>query len=331
MELKITDYICTVCEPSTGLKIDSKSIERLSDIEKSLIDKKIKKIRNSAQMSKGILLKESIQDSLIDDYLHKRISFHHFVQEITMQICDKKKAAGKFEGFDVLVLDGTVEGCHFLAIMDCAWQKGYTHYTETDGIESFNRIVEYKNMLSEGILKEDNIFFYDILNETVLLKEVSFEIEGKKQKLFSDLLFPCGSVPSEKETLKIMKEVAGKLAEKYELKKTEVLPKLKAAINETEELDIVELADTIFEEKKMIRDDFVASVQESGINTKIPFDSQKLEKKDRMVRFVTETGIEISIPAQYIKRKDFVEIVNHSNGTVSIEIKNISDLKNGRV
>ena len=96
-------------------------------------------------------------------------------------------------------------------------------------------------------------------------------------------------------------------------------------------MDIVELADTIFEEKKMICDDFVASVQESGINTKIPFDSQKLEKKDRMVRFVTETGIEISIPAQYIKRKDFVEIVNHSNGTVSIEIKNISDLKNGRV
>ena len=44
MELKITDYICTVCEPSTGLKIDSKSIERLSDIEKNLIDKKIKRL-----------------------------------------------------------------------------------------------------------------------------------------------------------------------------------------------------------------------------------------------------------------------------------------------
>lgn len=328
MELTIYEARCVICDPSVDLMVDSSGAEMLSDAEKGFISKKIKKIRNSSEMNKGKLLKEQLQGTILDDYLQKRISLDRFSREIASQISEKKKEAGKYSGFDVFVVDGTVDECRFLAILDCLWNSGYTHYTEAIEGKTVNRIIEYKTLLSEGILKEDHVFFYDLLNETVLLKECSLEINQKKQKLFSDLLFPCGSSPSEKEVLKVVSDTAWKLSEKYELAKNEVMPMLKAAINEAEVLDIEEIAEEVFENHPDICHEFVAEIKEAGIENKVPFEAEKLKKKDRMIHFVTETGIELAIPVQYMKRRDRVEIVNHPDGTISIELKNINDLKN---
>lgn len=160
------------------------------------------------------------------------------------------------------------------------------------------------------------------------MKEVDLEIHQEKKKLFSDLLFPCGSLPSEKEVLKAMNEAAWKLSDKYELKKNEIMPMLKAAVNESEVLDIKGIAEEVFEDRIDIQHEFVAEIKEAGIEANVPFEMEKLKKKDRMVHFVTETGIELAIPAQFMKRRDRVEIINHPDGTISIELKNINDLKN---
>lgn len=60
----------------------------------------------------------------------------------------------------------------------------------------------------------------------------------------------------------------------------------------------------------------------------IPHEEIVLPKKNRTMKYVTESGIEIIVPANIIKRKDKVEITTNPDGATSIEIKNISKLKN---
>ncbi len=168
MELKINEYRCVICDPSADLMIESSKLETLSETEKSFIQKKVKKIRNSSEMNKGHLSKADIQGTILDKYLQEQITMDELCHEIASRIYDNKKEAGKFEGFDVFMIDGVMDECPFLAVMDCGWHLSYTHYTEADQTKTLNRIIEYKTNLSEGILKEDNLFFYDILNELVL-------------------------------------------------------------------------------------------------------------------------------------------------------------------
>ena len=42
----------------------------------------------------------------------------------------------------------------------------------------------------------------------------------------------------------------------------------------------------------------------------------------------TDTGIEITFPAEYFRNQEFIEFVNHSDGTITIEIKQISKITN---
>lgn len=40
----------------------------------------------------------------------------------------------------------------------------------------------------------------------------------------------------------------------------------------------------------------------------------------------TDTGIEISFPAEYFENQDYFKIINNPDGTLSIEIKNIGKI-----
>ena len=42
----------------------------------------------------------------------------------------------------------------------------------------------------------------------------------------------------------------------------------------------------------------------------------------------TDTGIEISFPAEMLKDTEYVQFVNEPNGLISIELKNIGSIEN---
>ena len=42
----------------------------------------------------------------------------------------------------------------------------------------------------------------------------------------------------------------------------------------------------------------------------------------------TDTGIEITFPAEMLRNTEYVEFVNEPNGLISIELKNIGSIEN---
>ena len=50
-------------------------------------------------------------------------------------------------------------------------------------------------------------------------------------------------------------------------------------------------------------------------------------KKGRSQKIKTDTGIEITFPAEYAGNDDFIEFINQPDGTISIAVKNIGKIK----
>ena len=52
------------------------------------------------------------------------------------------------------------------------------------------------------------------------------------------------------------------------------------------------------------------------------------QKRVRCHRIVTDTGIEVSFPAEYGDDPEFIQFSTEENGLISIELKNIGSIEN---
>ena len=55
---------------------------------------------------------------------------------------------------------------------------------------------------------------------------------------------------------------------------------------------------------------------------------QYVTKKLKNQKIKTDTGIELSFPTEYSENSNFIEFVNHQDGTITIEINNIGKITN---
>ena len=60
----------------------------------------------------------------------------------------------------------------------------------------------------------------------------------------------------------------------------------------------------------------------------LPVNREFAGKQGRQHKIKTDTGIEISFPVEYMKNRDFIEIVTNPDGTLRIELKNINKISN---
>lgn len=323
---EIKEYRLFILDPNQDTMIESNDISENED-ELTYIDKKIKKIHNSNELKKSLLKRQEITNSSFYNYMMEMSDFNECANELATSFYDYKREIGVYHPFDLIIVDYVFENNHYFGIIECSLKKGYTHMVMPmdDGV--VNQIQAFDSIISESITKEDNIFIYDLLNETVLMKEIAFEKEGQIKHFFSDLMFPCQTSLSEKEVVSILHETVNEVASLYEMPFSEVVPSFKVALS-AESFDVDMIADEIFEDNMDAKKEFIHKIEDKGVHKEIDFDTTKLKKKDRVVKFITENGIEITIPSEYIRRKDKVEIVNNSDGTVSIEIKNVNELKN---
>ena len=52
----------------------------------------------------------------------------------------------------------------------------------------------------------------------------------------------------------------------------------------------------------------------------------KPAKAEKVQKIKTDKGIEIIIPVDYMNSKEYVEFRNHPDGTISIQLKNITHI-----
>ena len=72
------------------------------------------------------------------------------------------------------------------------------------------------------------------------------------------------------------------------------------------------------------RDDFREELRKQGVEKPIEVEYVKPARSDKVQKIKTDKGIEIIIPVDYMNSRDFVEFKNQPDGTISIQLKNIT-------
>ena len=78
-----------------------------------------------------------------------------------------------------------------------------------------------------------------------------------------------------------------------------------------------------------MKERFEAEMREEQLPERVPVERANVERAAvRNHKIRTDTGIEITFPAEMLRNTEYVEFVNEPNGLISIELKNIGSIEN---
>lgn len=325
MKPEIKNMLFLILDTEKDTLVTSSMPNSLNEEEKEFIRKKIQRVL-SADQRKAYLN----SDEKYNLYL-KQFELSKF-EEISLVLAEAyfnlKKMKGLHELSDLFFVDFKDEGINYYLMLDLPLKKGLMHQIEFDQDRVINRLVEARVLGSEPLTKEDSFVLLDWKNQNVSIKEHRVDANGSLCELLGSHLFDLSTSLTLTETVSFMEKTVKEISNKYELDLKEILPQFKSAVDECEVLESKTMAKKVFEKSPVASEEFRIKLESSGFTEPVIKEGKPLPKKDRTMKFITESGIEIIVPASYLKRKDKIEIQKNPDGTTSISIKNIEKLNN---
>lgn len=157
------------------------------------------------------------------------------------------------------------------------------------------------------------------------------EIAGEKRWLIPDGLLQCSMEASPKEVLDTVTRIVEEVAEEYGANTAVALAKAKnrmnEAVDEDEELLPWEMGPEVFKDEPLQKR-YEEAIAEVALPERIPVERKVVNRVTKNHKIRTDTGIEITFPAEYGENPDFIEFVSAPNGLISIELKNITRIEN---
>jgi len=226
-----------------------------------------------------------------------------------------------------------LEGIKHLAILKFNYRDSYIHYVENSELGNINSIIKQKTALPNENQKIDEFVYINLSSFKIRLLEKKYEIDGEKEFYLSKLFLRCTSDISGKEKIKVLEKTANNIITKYYgEQEIEKRINFKNIINEDLEdlrkIDVERVANEVFGNVPEIKENYIQEVQKKGVTEKEIFVEHKSEKPIyKKQKILTDTGIEINLPLEELKNKDKIEFINNQDGTISILLKNIRDIR----
>lgn len=156
-------------------------------------------------------------------------------------------------------------------------------------------------------------------------------IAGEERMLIPDGLLQCSKEASSKEVIDTVTRIVEEVAREYGANPTVAMSKAKARVSEAadEEECIApwEIGEEVFEDEPLQKR-YEEAIAQEQIPERVPVKKEAVKRVARNHKIRTDTGIEITFPAEYFENPDFIEFVSGPDGTISIELKNIGSIEN---
>ena len=319
MEINLHEAVIHVLDTKRDLYQPSPVMDSYSEAEENLLKSRARKAM-SADKRVGFLDGDENNNALLYTYEEGRLG--EIAETLGELYFNLKKKEGIYETTDLFLIDFRAEDSDYLLIMDSFLKSCITNRFDPE--TGVNHLAEYDTVVSREAGKEDRFLLYDYRSQLVYV----YDREGENGGLLSERLFAAASEPTATEVVHTMEKNIRSIAEKYEMPIEEKIPEFRSILMEAEVIEPEHVAEVIFPDQPAARMEFTGSLHNEGMKeASIPREQLKLAKKDRTMKFITESGIEVIIPANFLKQKDKVEIITNPDGTSSIAIKNITQLR----
>ena len=233
---------------------------------------------------------------------------------------------------DIIVCDCIIHERRTVVILKCDNKAGFTHRVVQEDGAVKNEIINYYSILPPATQRLSDCAFIDGEDLSIKFKGKSVTLDGQKMNLMSEVLLECEYGISPKESFNSLQKAAKAVTEEYGGDTVDTDVALRQYIRnmpaDEEEVDTKAIAEAVFNSSPAARDDFLEKTREAEVPEKIE-KSEYIEKRaEKNIKIVTDTGIEISFPAEFYRDEENVSILNNDDGTISIQINNISQILN---
>ncbi|HFI0401912.1 TPA: nucleoid-associated protein [Streptococcus suis] len=230
---------------------------------------------------------------------------------------------------DLIFIEFERNGVEHFAFLRIALRENLAHV----GSESDSPLKITQNNLPGAGSAPDEALIVNLQTRKYHLIEKRIKHNGAFLNYFSDNLLQVTPAISAKKSIKAVEQTAQKIADNFHQGDFQFQSKVKSAIfnhlEEDNELSPEKLADQLFDNNLTARLNFVDQLKEV-IPDKISFDeidSSRQLKKFENQKLSLSNGIELIVPNSVYEDAESVEFIQNDNGTYSILIKNIEDIK----
>ena len=303
------------------------------DLEETQIEAYVKRYvnrcRKDTRSAQASFLDESGFAEALSKYFHGELSLSAF----SAMVCDDLIHYFEHEearSFECLFIDYREDDVPYLAVILLEEIETLSTMSGT-GEKGIRNTISFGNSALPAVSKPVGSFaVINMLNE-----EIRYVDENKwkdSRSLLCEVLLKAKPGISGKKYLKTVQEIACEVADEYEESPAVVLGKVKNHIAESVKegmtINTETLVEEVFEEQPKLAEAFRKRVEEVTLPKKIEVPAVSITPSFRKQRIRTDTGIEITFPAEYFQNNEFIEFRNHSDGTITIEIKQIGHITN---
>ncbi len=332
-DISIEKIILHILDPSIGLPVLSEEehpnsgeiIEFIkTHIKKIFIDVNIKKsyFNDENNQVKNLCMDVSNNDNLFVEKTKafSGMMYNLLAQHVNIPPCDL--ICSLFQGDDK----------KYLGFFIFNYKVSYIHYVEELETGRLNTVVKQSTTLPNTNQKIDEFFIIDLEDYSILLKEKKYEINGEKDYYISKYLLKSIDLLSEKAKVDIVNKVSKKIVKDYYEDDVTKLAEIKSAMVESVEKDdcisVDDIKSKVFKNNMDIQRIYDEEISKKGLIDKtIKVDENLSKKIPKTQKLVMDNGIEIKIPIEYLKGSDKVEFLNNADGTLSVLLKDIRDIK----
>ena len=323
MSITFNHTIIHVLDLSMNMPVLSTNLLTLDDETESFITKHLIKVfegssTNEAVFKENAPMLERLHVPLTPDY------FQNLSEEIAETFFRYMQEYESISNGDLCISSFMMDGSSYLCILKLNYKEEFTHFVEHNEAGILTRIIKHKGIFpSTGKQIEEGIIINTETFDTLLLDQT-------KSKYLA-LMFDLAPKPSVKETIKALETVASKVIEEHYDNPLNALSELKSNISETiartGSIPVQEVMEQTFGEDDAVFESCLTQMAEYGIkDATVPVTDTKVSNHFASQKIKTDTGIELKFPAELFKDPDFIEIINNPNGTLSIVLKNISQI-----
>lgn len=330
MEIRIRKAILHILDTNATMPVYSqREIDLTEDVVNNFIAAHIKKLFEDTSVRIGSFKNNSpilkLVKNINNSFMESSIKIADLLYEIMKKNVD-------IPGADLLVSLVDIDSLPYLVIVKFNYKEGYTHYVDYCESGTSNKIIVHKVIFASENQKNDEATAINLNDYSIRTLEKEFNIDGEKKLYFSQMFLCCKTDLSQRESVKVINDVAKEISKKYYNDSFEKISAIKEAIYDNVEvegnIDVEHIAETTFPDSPQIQKEYIEKVKEAGVYKKVEFTGENPEKKFNKHKIKIDNGIEISIPIEIYRNKDIIEFINNSDGTVSIVIKKINKIIN---
>ena len=334
--MKINHAILHVLDFQSAVNVIS---QRELDLEgdrnaRQFVTTHLRRARESGDNKCATFSDASVFGGELKRYFFGEREFIDLSQQVAEFIAGELAKAEKAQSTDVLVADfEDDDDARWFAIMLLASKQAFMHEVGSEAGETVNAIKRHYAILPNPSQKVQSYAVVRASTMEIGYVDKKRKIAGEDTLLIPDGLLQCETGVSGKEVIDTVTRVVEEVAEEHGANTAVALAKVKAAVAEKveddEELPPWDIVDEVFENEPQIKESVRAALIEEALPERVPVERKQVERAAvRNHKIRTDTGIEITFPAEMGSNSEYIEFVNEPNGLISIELKKISSIEN---